>query len=97
VEQKIVWSPRALADLRAIFEFIQRSNPLAAQRFCQRLIARAEGLAAHPRQGRVIPELAQPELRELIFPPYRIAYRIRSSDTIDLLTIWHSARGDLML
>ena len=94
---KIIWAPRALDDLRLIATYIGKASPTRAQRFCLRLIAHAESLESFPLKGRIIPERNRESLRELIFPPYRIAYEVRANGVIVLLSIWHSARGPLEL
>jgi hypothetical protein len=46
--------------------------------------------------GRVVPEKKRETLRELVFPPFRIAYECHpESHLIEILTVWHSARGSL--
>jgi plasmid stabilization system protein ParE len=79
--------------LRDISRYIAKSSPLTARRFCQRMIEHIETLPGFPEKGRVVPERKRPALRELIFPPYRIAYEIGSDGRIEIMTIWHSARG----
>jgi addiction module RelE/StbE family toxin len=96
VVSKIIWSPRALADLEDIARYIARSSPLAAESFCLRLIEHAESLIEFPQKGRMVPETQRETLRELILPPYRIAYEVQSSgQLIEIMTIWHSARGPM--
>jgi len=96
VVSKIIWSPRAIADLRDIARYIGKSSPLAAERFCRSILIHAESLAEFPHKGRVIPEKARDTLRELIFPPYRIAYEVQPQlGTVEIMTIWHSARGPI--
>jgi len=43
--------------------------------------------------GRVVPELADPNLREIILANYRIIYKIVSKSQVDILTIHHSRRS----
>ncbi len=43
VSGAIEWTERALTDLRAIDDYIAVDNPLAAERWIGRLIAKAEG------------------------------------------------------
>jgi toxin ParE1/3/4 len=98
VVSKIIWSPRALSDLGDLARYIGRSSPLTAERFCQRLIARAESLTEFPQKGRVVPEKQRENLRELIFAPYRIACEIQPGrQLIEIMTIWHSACGPIDL
>ena len=78
-------------DLEAIRDFIARDSPHYAQLVCQRILASIEQLALFPLMGRVIPELAMPDVRDLIVAPYRIVYRVRG-DTVEIATIFHAAR-----
>lgn len=92
---KIIWSPRAIADLGEIARYIARSSPLTAERFCPRLIGHVEALPDFPLKGRVVPEHGRENPRELVFPPYRIAYQITPGGVIEIMTVWHAARGAL--
>ncbi|HBL16360.1 MAG TPA: hypothetical protein DD417_06265 [Elusimicrobia bacterium] len=48
-------------------------------------------MAAFPRSGRVVPELCDPTVRELILGNYRLVYRVKAK-CIQLLTVYHGAR-----
>ena len=54
---KVIIAPSARADLESIVRFIARQNSDAAARVGYELIVRAEGLAAFPLMGRVVPEI----------------------------------------
>jgi len=44
--------------------------------------------------GRVVPEFDNGNIRELIETPYRLVYRIdESHESIEVVRIWHAARG----
>jgi len=44
--------------------------------------------------GRIVPELDDPAVREIIHGSYRIIYEFyQNSDTIYVLRFWHAARG----
>ena len=40
----------------------------------------------------MVPEWQRPELRELIDGAYRIVYRTRAADAVEILTVVHGAR-----
>ena len=44
------------------------------------------------RTGKIVPEINQENIRELIEGSYRIIYKIVENNQIDILTIHHSAR-----
>jgi plasmid stabilization system protein ParE len=73
---KIIWSPASRDDLRDIVRFIARDNPQRAESFGYELMRRTDILQQHPEAGRVVPEYRNPKLREIIYRPYRIVYRL---------------------
>lgn len=91
VSGAIEWTERALTDLRAIDDYIAVDNPLAAERWIGRLIAKAEGAARLPLAGRIVPEKAQADVREVFVRTYRIVYRVREGG-IRVLTVFEGHR-----
>ena len=87
----IRWSEIAVSDLVGIKEYISRDSALLAHTVVTRLYNAVSQLEAFPESGREVPERADPHLRELVRPPYRIVYEV-SHDTVNVLTIFHSAR-----
>ena len=91
---KLVWSPAARDDLHDIVIFIARDNPERAMSFGYELILQTDRLPGSPEIGRVVPEYRNPNIRELIFGPYRLVYRINHDrELCELARVWHSARG----
>lgn len=92
--RKIIVAPSAESDLCDIVTYIARHNPDAAVRLGNALITRTEVLAEFPELGRVVPEFARPQLRELIYRSYRIIYRIHpGQEYVEIVRFWHAARG----
>ena len=73
---KLVWSPTSRDDLHDIVIFIARHSPEHAMSFGYELISMTDQLPLFPQHGRIVPEYRNPELREIIFRPYRIVYRV---------------------
>ncbi len=91
---KLIWSPSARLDLKDIANFIAEDSPSAAEQFVNSLFHVVERLAEFPESGRVVPELADPAVREVIRNPCRIVYRIqRRKRTVEIVRVWHGARG----
>jgi len=86
---RVLWTPRALEDLKSIARHIAGDDPAAARRFAHRLKERAESVATFPRRGRIVPEFGRADIRELIEGNYRIVYRVLE-DEIHLLTIFEA-------
>ena len=88
----VTWSREASENLVEIEEFIARDSLERAVRFVDALIDHAEAiLADNPKSGRVVPEIGNPNMRELIYRGYRIVYRL-NGDIIEILTVFEGHR-----
>ena len=85
------WSPEAVADLEEIASFIARDNPIAADAWIEKLIARAETAAHAPRAGRMVPEVGARDVREVFLRTYRIIYRVEAHRIV-ILTVLEGHR-----
>ena len=92
---KVILTPESLEDLREIVVFIARDNPERARTFGNELIDRALSLSTFPERGRVVPEIGEPAVREIIHRSYRIIYEVfLDQDVVYVLRFWHGARGE---
>ena len=87
----LIWTRRAIEDVQSIRQFIAQDSPHYALLVTQQLIASVERLSAFPQSGRVVPEVNDPAVREVIHGTYRIVYRL-IRDEIHILTVHHAAR-----
>ncbi len=69
----LLWRPRAVDDLIAIYEFIARDAPDAAERTLTSIEKQATRLRRYPRLGSRRPEI-RPSTQILIERPYLILY-----------------------
>jgi toxin ParE1/3/4 len=91
---KLTWSPAARDDLHDIIVFIARDNPNRAMSFGYELISETDRLQEFPEVGRMVPEYTNDNIREIIYRPYRIVYRVnREAKICEIARVWHSARG----
>ena len=88
---RLRWSPRSVDDLEAIRGFIARDSSPYADLVIQRIVAAADRLTRFPEIGRIVPEVGEPRLRELIVRPFRVVYRIRP-DLVEVVTVFRSSR-----
>jgi len=88
---QIIWTQEALEKLIEIEDYIAKSNPERAAKFVDQLIEQAESILNNPRVGRAVPEIANPDIRELIFNKYRIVYRLNEK-RMEILTIFEGHR-----
>ena len=73
---KLTWSPAARDDLHDIVVFIARDNPNRAMSFGYELISETDRLQGFPQSSRFVPEYKNDGIREIVFRPYRIVYRV---------------------
>ena len=88
---QLIWTRRAIEDVQSIKQFIAQDSPHYAELVTQRLIAAVERLPALPRSGRVVPEINDATVGEVIQGPYRIVYRLIREE-IHIVTVHHAAR-----
>jgi plasmid stabilization system protein ParE len=69
-------------------------NRAAAERMGLTIFDRTRMLAEFPQAGRVVPEERHPNVREIVVEPYRVIYELNANRlTVDVLRVWHAARG----
>ncbi len=88
---EVKWTPQAAGDLEAITQFIAADSPHYASLFAMDVLAAVERLMAFPYSGRIVPEVNNPAIREIIFGSYRIVYRVKDG-VVEILTVYHGAR-----
>lgn len=89
---KILWTREALKQLTEIEDFIAKDNAERAAKFVDEIVEHAESvLPGEPRIGRMVPEISNPDIRELIFKKYRIVYRVNKSN-LEILTVFEGHR-----
>lgn len=88
---KIIWTELALEDLKNIHNYIAKDSLVYANRVIEKIILRIDQLKSFPKSGRIVPEINNDSIRELIHDNYRIIYKV-SIQKIIIVTIHHSAR-----
>ena len=91
---RVVWSPLALERVQAIAQEIAGERPVTAERWVRAIFKRVHQLRQYPRSGRIAPDLARPEIRQLPYPPYRIIHRVERTRVL-ILTVRHGREEDL--
>lgn len=88
---RVVWSPRAIEDLAAIAEYIAVDSRAYAAAVARTILNAARRLSQFPFTGRIVPEFADENIRELFAYSYRIIYRIENKIVI-VVTVIHGKR-----
>ena len=94
MDYAIIWTRSAHNDLRELVRYIAADDPVAAERFGKAVIRRIEGITSFPKLGRMVPEIGNEMIREVILSPYRIVYELdEAAGHIAVVRVWHGARG----
>jgi toxin ParE1/3/4 len=90
VTHAVCFTPTARGQFLAALAYINRGDPAAAT-MRQRAEESLSRLRDYPESGRVLPEFPDLPFREVIVPPYRFFYRVKS-DTVWVVAVWHGAQ-----
>jgi len=90
---EIIWTEPALSDLNDIAEYIALDNPNAAKSLVQSIFEAVDRLIMFPESGRIPPELAYLNYREVVIPPCRVFYKYdKKSDKIEIVFVMREER-----
>ncbi|MBA7666591.1 hypothetical protein ES703_74672 [subsurface metagenome] len=88
---EIEWSPIAENDLNEIIDYIAQDSLEYALSFYDLVREKVKVLTQFPKIGRKVPELDDPNIRELILRNYRIVYRI-FEEKVQIIRVLHGSR-----
>ena len=88
----IEFAESAVGDLEDILAwYADQQVPEVGKRLVGEVIVQTERLADFPESGRIVPEFGLANLREIIYPPFRIVYRV-DAPRIWIIRVWRSER-----
>jgi len=88
---RVIWTRQAVEDVEAIKAYVARDSERYAALLAERLVAAVGRLEFFPQSGRVVPEVGDESLREVIYGNYRLVYRLQP-DAVEMVTVYHAAR-----
>jgi addiction module RelE/StbE family toxin len=89
---RINWTFQAREDLKNIADYISIHSVRYAKLQVVKIRTRTNVLKQHIESGKIVSEINDKCIREVIEGNYRIIYKIVSENQIDILTVHHSAR-----
>ncbi len=90
----VIWSKPARRDLRNIHDYIAFDSKFYAKKVVQEIARQSENLNDFPLVGRMVPELEDYDIRELIVYSYRLIYKVTSS-RVEILALVHGKQDFL--
>ncbi len=89
---QVEWTDPTLDDRAVIRDYIGKDSPQYARQFIERIFDAVDKLKDHPMIGRPISEADRKDVRESIFPGYRIIYRAKP-DCVQIVTVVLGSRN----
>ncbi|WP_416864266.1 MAG: type II toxin-antitoxin system RelE/ParE family toxin [Imperialibacter sp.] len=89
---KVNWTREAIENIHELREHFEPRSLRYAEQLTDQIFEKAEILIQFPQIGRVVPEIDNPAIRELIYKSYRIIYTILTEDKIDILAVHNGLR-----
>lgn len=89
---QVIWSNSAIDDLQRLREYYEPLSLRFSNKLIDQLINRTRSLATSPQSGRVVPEFADKTIREVLSGDYRIVYRYKQPDKVEIARTFHSAQ-----
>lgn len=90
--KSIIFAESALVDLEEIRAwYFEQGVAAVGVRLVGEIVGLVEQLSAYPESGRIVPEFGLPAVRELIYPPFRIVYRVGTTH-LWIVRVWRSER-----
>jgi plasmid stabilization system protein ParE len=91
-KRPITFAESAFRDIEAIRAWYAEQNVASVgERVIREIISSVERLAHFPESGRIVPEFENPNLREVIHPPFRIVYRLEENK-VKIVRVWRSEK-----
>jgi len=87
----VKWSIPARNDLKQIYNYIVIDSNHYAEKVTYDIVEKSEFLQNFPQMGRMVPEIEDPNIREVFIHSYRLIYKVLQEE-IEVLALIHSKR-----
>jgi len=85
------WSEEALEDIESIANYIEKDSPTYAKSVVSKFFEKAELLQEFSELGRKVPEMNNPQIREIFVYSYRLIYKIERTKIL-FIAVVHGKR-----
>lgn len=87
----VEWSGPAKRDLKQIHDYIAQDSKYYAKSVISNIVKKSESLEPFPKAGRMVPEINDPDVREIFIYSYRLIYEV-TPKRVEILAILHGKR-----
>lgn len=83
---------KAKNDIAGIYDYILQDSYKNAELVAESIVKKIDSLKRQPDFGKIVKEFSNPAIRELKLFKYRIIYRVKTAQLVEIITIQHSSR-----
>jgi len=87
------WSDSAAYYLHQIYNYISNDSPEYARKVISDMIDKTETLEIFPEMGKMVEEINDSSIREVIVYSYRIIYELVEDHHVNILALVHERRN----
>ncbi|MEX0647784.1 MAG: type II toxin-antitoxin system RelE/ParE family toxin [Balneolaceae bacterium] len=91
---QIVWNPQAKKNILSVKAYYQEFDSEVADKIVRGILSAVDRLEEFPESGRIVPEIGDPDFREVIWQDWRIIYFLPAhpGEMIEILNVIHTAQ-----
>lgn len=89
---KIKWTRQAIEDIYSIREYYLPLSPKYANKITDQIFSKERLISSFPAAGRIVPELSNESIREVIYKQFRIIYVVFENSSIDIIAVHSSSK-----
>ncbi|WP_296702548.1 type II toxin-antitoxin system RelE/ParE family toxin [Algoriphagus sp.] len=89
---KIKWAKQEIEDVYSIREYYLPLSPKFADKLIDQIFSKETLISTFPESGRIVPELGNKSIREVLFKQFRIIYLIVDLSNICIITVHISSK-----
>ena len=89
--REVIWTTQGQVTLDEAVAYLAQDSLTAAQRLLESALESASSLSVMSERGRIVPELENPAIRELLVQRYRLLYEVQET-RVEILAFIHGAR-----
>jgi len=95
VARAVEWAGRAKSDLRLAVEYIREDSPESAKAFLSQVFETARSLSTFSERGRVVSDLGDPAVRQVLVGRYRVLYEVHA-EAVWIMRVLHTSQDVLL-
>ena len=91
MDKRIIWTDQVYRDIDSSADYIAKDSEYYAASFINAVLRAGKSLKTSAKRGRIVPEINDPDIREIFVKNHRLIYKIKEQ-SITILALVHGRR-----